>query len=113
METPNPRKGGVMPAPKKYPDEMRDRAIRLVADIAEDAGSITAACRRIGEQLGINSDTLRGWVKQAQVDAGQRPLMRRGSGSWNGRTPSCAGPMRYCAPRVLFLRQSSTATSPR
>jgi transposase len=62
-----------MPAPKKYPDEMRDRAIRLVADIAEDAGSITAACRRIGEQLGINSDTLRGWVKQAQVDAGQRP----------------------------------------
>ena len=62
-----------MPAPKKYPDEMRDRAIRLVLDIAEDAGSITAACRRIGEQLGINSDTLRGWVKQAQVDAGQRP----------------------------------------
>src|SRR3954468_23312765 len=73
METPNPRKGGVMPAPKKYPDEMRDRAIRLVADIAEDAGSITAACRRIGEQPGVNSDTLRGWVKQAQVDAGQRP----------------------------------------
>ena len=26
-----------------------------------------------GEQLGINSDTLRGWVKQAQVDAGLRP----------------------------------------
>src|SRR5438034_8284880 len=73
METPNPRKGGVMPAPKKYPDEMRDRAIRLVLDIAGDAGSITAACRRIGEQLGINSDTLRGWVKQAQVDAGLRP----------------------------------------
>ena len=31
-----------MPAPRKYPDEMRDRAIRLVADIAEDAESITA-----------------------------------------------------------------------
>lgn len=31
------------------------------------------ASRRIGEQLGINSDTLRGWVKQAQVDAGLRP----------------------------------------
>jgi transposase len=34
---------------------------------------VTAACRRVGEQLGINSDTLRGWVKQAQIDAGQRP----------------------------------------
>jgi transposase len=62
-----------MSAPRKYPDEMRDRAVRLVFDSSEDAGSITAACRRIGEQLGINSDTLRGWVKQAQVDAGQRP----------------------------------------
>jgi transposase len=37
-----------MPAPRKYPDEMRDRAIRLVLDIAEDAGSITAGCRRVG-----------------------------------------------------------------
>jgi len=52
---------------------MRERAIRLVLDIAQEAGSITAACRRIGEELGINSDTLRGWVKQAQVDSGKRP----------------------------------------
>jgi transposase len=62
-----------MPAPRKYPDEMRERAIRLVLDIADEAGSITAACRRIGEELGINSDTLRGWVKQTQVDSGKRP----------------------------------------
>lgn len=40
-------------------------------DIAGDAG----ASRRVGGSgaAGINSDTLRGWVKQAQVDAGQRP----------------------------------------
>ena len=31
---------------------------------------MTGACRRVGEQLGINADTLRGWVKQAQIDAG-------------------------------------------
>jgi transposase len=52
---------------------MRERAVALVADIGEEAGSVTAACRRIGEQLGINSDTLRGWVKQSDVDAGRRP----------------------------------------
>ncbi len=34
---------------------------------------MTAACRRIGPELGINSDTLRGWVKRAQIDAGKRP----------------------------------------
>jgi transposase len=44
-----------------------------VFDVEEEAGSVSGACRRIGEQLGINPDTLRGWVKQAQIDAGTRP----------------------------------------
>ena len=35
--------------------------------------SVTGACRRVGEQLGINTDTLRNWVKLAQVDEGERP----------------------------------------
>jgi len=62
-----------MSAPKKYPEEVRERAVRLVLDVEEEAGSVTGACRRVGEQLGINADTLRGWVKQAQIDAGLRP----------------------------------------
>jgi transposase len=62
-----------MPAPRKYPDELRERAIRLVLDVEEETGNVTAACRRIGAELGINKDTLRGWVKQAQVDSGKRP----------------------------------------
>lgn len=61
-----------MPAPRKYPDELRERAVRLVSDIEVETGNIAAACRRIGEELGINRDTLRGWVKQAQVDSGKR-----------------------------------------
>ena len=71
-----PRKGGVMPAPKKYPVELRDRAIRLVEDLLADPDlelSVTGACSRVSEQLGINRDTLRGWVKQAQIDAGTKP----------------------------------------
>jgi transposase len=65
-----------MSAPQKYPSEVRDRAIRLVDDLLADDQlqlSVTGACRRVGEQLGINRDTLRGWVKQAQIDAGARP----------------------------------------
>lgn len=61
-----------MAAQKKYPDEVRDRAVRLVLDVAESAGSVSGACRRVGEELGINPDTLRGWVKQAQIDNGAR-----------------------------------------
>ena len=65
-----------MPAPKKYPEEMKDRAIRLVQDLLADPEvevSVTGACSKVGQQRGINRDTLRGWVKEAQVDAGTRP----------------------------------------
>ena len=68
-----------MPAPRKYPDELRDRAIRLVQDLLADPEvevSITGACQRVGAQLGVNVDTLRGWVKQAQIDAGAKPGLR-------------------------------------
>jgi len=64
-----------MPAPRKYNDEMRDRAVRLVMDMVNDVElqlSVSAACTRVGEQLGINRDTLRGWVKQVQVDDAAR-----------------------------------------
>jgi transposase len=64
-----------MPAPRKYPSELRERSVRLVRDLVgeEHGASVTEACRRVGEQLGINRDTLRGWVKQADIDAGTRP----------------------------------------
>jgi transposase len=90
-----------MSAPKKHPPEVRDRAVRLVDDLLADEQlqlSVTGACRRVGEQLGINRDTLRGWVKQAQIDAGARPgspgMIDVGWSSWNGRTGSCVERMR-------------------
>ena len=54
-----------MPAPRKYPDEIRQRAVRLVRDrIADEpALPVSRACRLVGEQLGINGDTLRNWVR--------------------------------------------------
>jgi len=61
-----------MAAPRKYPEELRKRAIRLAVDARKDPAARAGACSRIGEQLGINPDTLRGWVTQAEIDAGGR-----------------------------------------
>ena len=64
-----------MPAPRKYPQELRDRAMRLVAEARQEDPdlSLNGAVVRIGQRVGVNADTLRGWCKQAAVDAGRRP----------------------------------------
>jgi len=64
-----------MPAPRKYPTELRERAQRLVREACEEEPelSLNKAVLRIGPRVGVNPDTLRGWCKQADIDAGRRP----------------------------------------
>lgn len=62
-----------MPAPRKYSDEIRDRAVRLVFQIQRESGRRQGAVAAVAAKLGINRETLRGWVRQAEVDSRQRP----------------------------------------
>jgi transposase len=58
----------------RYPQELRERAVRLVAESREEYESEWAAIESIATKLGIgSSETVRKWVRRAEVDAGQRP----------------------------------------
>lgn len=61
-----------MPAPRKYPDELRERATRMAMQARRDPTTHVGAIARVGDQLGINRETLRNWVLQAEIDAGDR-----------------------------------------
>jgi transposase len=66
----------VMARPSRYPRELRERAVRAVAESVAQGEYATEfeAIRTIAGQLGIGSpETLRKWIRQAEVDGGTRP----------------------------------------
>ncbi len=54
-----------MPAPRKYPDELRERAVRLVFESRRPIA-------QVARDLGVHKEALRHWVRQAEADAGER-----------------------------------------
>jgi transposase len=88
-----------MPAPRKYPQELRERSLRLVTEaMAEDATlSLNAAVKRVGERVGVVPDTLRGWTKQHQIDVGVR----------RGTTTSDAATIKHLQAEVRELKRAN------
>ena len=59
--------------PKQYPKQQRDRAVRMVQDHLEEYDSPYLACKAIAPRIGVGVESLRRWVQQAQIDAGDQP----------------------------------------
>jgi transposase len=63
-----------MARPPSYPVELRQRAVRLVQEVRLDYPSEYAAIEAVAKKLGIRTpETVRKWIRRAEVDSGQRP----------------------------------------
>lgn len=62
-----------MPAQRKYPDELRERAVKMVFEVREREGKGHGEIARVAGQLGVHREALRTWIRQADIDSGTRP----------------------------------------
>jgi len=57
----------------RYPQELRERAVRMVLEHQREHASEWQTITSIASKVGVHKETLRLWVRRAQVDAGERP----------------------------------------
>lgn len=58
---------------QKYPDELRERAVRMVPEVRSETGESHGVITRVARELGVGAESLRGWVNRAEIDSGKRP----------------------------------------
>ncbi len=63
------------PTTRRYSQQEKDAAVRLVRTLRAELGTTQGTVQRVAEQLGYGVESVRTWVKQADIDDGHAPGM--------------------------------------
>jgi transposase len=61
------------PNTRRYSPAEKERAVRAVRQLRKELGADNGTIMRVADQLGIGVESLRNWVKQAEIDDGVKP----------------------------------------
>jgi len=61
------------PTTRRYSDIEKERAVRMVRQLRAELGTDHGTVKRVAEQLGIGTESLRSWVQRSEIDAGVKP----------------------------------------
>ena len=66
------------PTSRRYSEEEKAAAVRMVRTLRSELGTSQGTVKRVANQLGYGAESVRTWVKQADIDAGQVPGVSTG-----------------------------------
>ena len=85
------------PTTRRYSDEEKAQAVRLVRQLRAETGQRHSAVKRVAEQLGYGAESVRTWVRRADIDEGIEP----------GTTTEDASRIRELEQEVRELRRTN------